>query len=197
MGRWEPNSRGRLAKAAVELFAAQGFDQTTGAQIAARAGMHERSFFRLFPDKREVFFHAVETAQREAVAAIADAPENAAPIDAVAAALEQRCAIIQQYPDAALTRHDLVVANAELRERDLSKHGELAAAMAEALRERGTPDPAARLAADSAVAVFRIAFDRWIADPGRQDLPALFREGLSELASILAPARAVHSRKSE
>lgn len=187
MGRWEPNSRGRLAKAAVELFAAQGFDQTTGAQIAARAGMHERSFFRLFPDKREVFFYTVETAQREAVAAIADAPEDAAPIDAVAAALEQRCAIIQQHPDAALTRHNLVTANAELRERDLSKHAELATAMADALRERGTPEPAATLVADTAVVVFRSAFDRWIGDREHQDLPALFRDGLSELASMLEP----------
>uniref|UniRef100_UPI00142F15D9 TetR family transcriptional regulator n=1 Tax=Streptomyces malaysiensis TaxID=92644 RepID=UPI00142F15D9 len=66
MGRWEPDPRGRLAKAAVELFAAQGFDQTTGAQIAARAGIHERSFFRLFPDKRDVFFHSMETMRREA-----------------------------------------------------------------------------------------------------------------------------------
>jgi AcrR family transcriptional regulator len=186
MGRWEPNPRGRLARAAVELFADQGFDQTTGAEIAARAGMHERSFFRLFPDKREVFFHAVDAAQREAVVAIANAPEDAAPIDAVAAALEQRCEIIQQHPAVALTRHRLMTANDELRERDLSKHAELAAGMAEALRERGTPEPAATLAADTAVAVFRIAFDRWIVDPEHQDLPTLFRDGLGELASILA-----------
>ncbi|HWE91567.1 MAG TPA: TetR/AcrR family transcriptional regulator [Pseudonocardiaceae bacterium] len=185
MGRWEPNPRGRLAKAAVELFVAQGFEQTTGAQIAARAGMHERSFFRLFPDKREVFFQALETAQREAMAAIVDAPEDTAPIDAVAAALEQRCAVIQQHPGAALTRHGLIAANAELRERDLSKHAEFATGMAEALRERGTPEPAATLAADTAMGVFRIAFDRWIGEPEHQDLPTLFRDGLSELASIL------------
>ncbi|MGK3204286.1 TetR family transcriptional regulator [Amycolatopsis sp. MEPSY49] len=187
MGRWEPNPRGRLAKAAVELFAAQGFDETTGAQIAARAGMHERSFFRLFPDKREVFFHAVEAAQREAVAVIAGLPEGATPVDAVAAALEQRCAIIQEYTDAARVRHNLVSANAELRERDLSKHAELAAGMAEALCERGTPDPLAKLVAHTAVVVFRLAFERWITDPERQDLPAMFRDGLGELASALAP----------
>jgi AcrR family transcriptional regulator len=147
--------------------------------------MHERSFFRLFPDKREVFFHAVEAAQREAVAVIAEALEGTAPIDAVAAALEQRCAIIQQHPDAALTRHKVLAANAELRERDLSKHVELAAGMAEALRERGTPEPAATLAAGTAVTVFRTAFHRWIQDPGHQDLPTMFRDDLRELASIL------------
>ena len=186
MGRWEPNPRGRLAKAAVELFAAQGFDETTGAQIAARAGMHERSFFRLFPDKREVFFHAVEAARREAVAVIAGLPAEVAPVDAVTAALEQRCEIIQQHTDAARIRHDLVSANAELHERDLSKHAELAAGMAEALCERGTPESLAKLLAHTAVTVFRLAFDRWIADPEHQDLPVMFRDGLSELASALA-----------
>jgi len=175
-----------LAKAAFELFATEGFDQTTGAQIAARAGMHERSFFRLFPDKREVFFYALETAQRDVIATIADAPDDALPIDAVCAALEQRCAIIQQYPDAALDRQRLIAGNAELRERDLTKHAELAAAMADTLRERGTPSPAAALAAHTAMAVFRIALDQWIADPKHRDLPTLFQEGLTELASILA-----------
>ncbi|HZC53744.1 MAG TPA: TetR family transcriptional regulator [Mycobacterium sp.] len=200
MGRWEPNPRGRLAKAAFELFAAQGFDQTTGAQIAARAGMHERSFFRLFPDKREVFFHALETAQREAVTVIAQAPEGTAPVDAVATALEERCAVIQQHRAAALTRQRLIAANSELRERDLTKHAELAGALAAALRERGAPDPAATLAADIGMAAFRTALSRWNDDPEHQDLPALFRDNLHELASMLAhlaqpdPAPAVIDR---
>lgn len=186
MGRWEPNPRGRLAKAAVELFAVQGFDQTTGAQIAERAGMHERSFFRLFADKREVFFYALETAQTAAVAVIADTPGDTAPVDAVAAALEQRCDIIQHNRDAALVRRDLIAANPELRERDLAKHAELAATLAEALRERGTPERAATLAADTAMAVFLGALACWYADPEHRQLPTLFREGLDELAIMLA-----------
>jgi AcrR family transcriptional regulator len=188
MGRWEPNPRGRLAKAAVELYAAQGFEHTTGAQIAARAGMHERSFFRLFPDKREVFFYALEVAQRDAVAAIAEAPEDTSPADAVTAALEQRCALIQHNRGAATIRQSLIAANPELGERDLSKHAELAAAMAEALRERGTSEPAASLIADTATAVFRIAVHRWISTPEQPDLPTLFRDSLDELTSILSKA---------
>jgi AcrR family transcriptional regulator len=186
MGRWEPNPRGRLAKAAFELFATQGFDQTTGAQIAARAGMHERSFFRLFPDKREVFFHALDTAQREATDVIAEAPASTAPIDAVAAALEQRCAAIQPHRRAALARQRLIAGNAELRERDLTKHAELAAAMAAALRQRDTAEPTATLVAHTAVAVFRNSVERWLSDPDQPDLPALFRKDLSELATALA-----------
>jgi AcrR family transcriptional regulator len=188
VGRWEPNPRGRLAKAAVELYAAQGFEHTTGAQIAARAGMHERSFFRLFPDKREVFFYSLEVAQRDAVAAIAQAPDGTSAADAVTAALEQRCALIQESRDAATIRQRLVSASAELGERDLSKHAELASAMAEALRERGTPEPAASLIADTATAVFRIAVARWVSAPEQQDLSTLFRDDLDELATMLSLA---------
>ncbi|MEC3993756.1 TetR family transcriptional regulator [Actinacidiphila sp. DG2A-62] len=186
MGRWEPDPRGRLAKAAVELFVAQGFDRTTGAQIAARAGMHERSFFRLFPDKRDVFFHSMETMRREAVAVIAGAPEGTSPIDAVVAAFAQRCEAVQRNRRAAIVRKDLLAANPELRERDLTKHTELAAAMAAALRERGAAEQAATLAAETAMWVFRGALARWYADPEHQDLPTLFRDDLDALSSVLA-----------
>ena len=63
MGRWEPDARGRLAKAAMELYAEQGFEQTTVAEIAARAGLTERTFFRHFADKREVLFYGMEMAR--------------------------------------------------------------------------------------------------------------------------------------
>lgn len=186
MGRWEPNPRGRLARAAFELYAVQGFDQTTGAQIAERAGMHERSFFRLFADKREVLFYALDAARAEAAAVIASAPAGASPVDAVAAALERRCAAIQEHREAARIRQHLIAAHPELRERDLSKHAGLAAAMAGALRERGTAEPAATLAAETVTAVFRTAVDRWAGSPEPADLPGLFRHALGEVASMLA-----------
>ena len=36
MGRWEPNARGRLEQAAMELYVERGFEQTTVAEIAKR-----------------------------------------------------------------------------------------------------------------------------------------------------------------
>ena len=56
MTRWEPNARGRLERAALELYGERGFEQTTVAEIAERAGLTERTFFRHFADKREVLF---------------------------------------------------------------------------------------------------------------------------------------------
>ena len=109
VGRWEPDARGRLAKAATALYAEQGFEQTTVAEIARKAGLTERTFFRHF-----------------------------------------------------------------------------AAAVAGALRDRGVPEPAASLAAETGVAVFKVAFARWVSEPGQPDLPGIIRESMAEMRGVLA-----------
>jgi AcrR family transcriptional regulator len=96
MVRWEPDSRGRLEKAALELYGERGFENTTVAEIAARAGLTERTFFRHYTDKREVLFWGAGALQELLVNAVADAPAVASPIDAVAAALETAGAMLQQ-----------------------------------------------------------------------------------------------------
>ena len=87
MGRWEPNARGRLEQAAMELYIERGFEPTTVAEIARRAGLTERTFFRHFTDKREVLFAGAASLQDFLVTALASAPDSP-PLDAVAAALE-------------------------------------------------------------------------------------------------------------
>src|SRR6202140_481045 len=88
MARWEPNARGRLEQAAMELYGERGFHQTTVAEIAARAGLTERTFFRHFADKREVLFWGQGALHELFVSTVSSAPDSVAPIDAVAAALE-------------------------------------------------------------------------------------------------------------
>jgi AcrR family transcriptional regulator len=88
MGRWEPDARGRLLKAALELYGERGFEQTTVAEIAERAGLTERTFFRHFADKREVLFAGAEALQARMVSAVADAPDHVTPIEAAAAGIE-------------------------------------------------------------------------------------------------------------
>ena len=87
MGRWEPDARGRLAKAAMTLYAEQGFDQTTVAEIAERAGLTKRTFFRYFADKREVLFYGAEHLEELILTAIDAAPPGASALDTVATAL--------------------------------------------------------------------------------------------------------------
>ncbi len=186
MGRWEPDARGRLEQAALALYGERGFEQTTVAEIANRAGLTERTFFRYFADKREVLFAGAGALQDLLVSTLASTPDSAAPIDAVAAALEAAGALLQERREYARQRQAVIAANAELRERELIKLATLAAALAGALRGRGVPEPAASLAAEAGIAVFRIAFERWISQPSRPDLPQLIRESLDELRAVTA-----------
>jgi AcrR family transcriptional regulator len=186
MSRWEPNARGRLEQAALELFDERGFEQTTVAEIAQRAGLTERTFFRHFADKREVLFAGAGVLQELLVRGVAQAPASATPIDVIAGALQATAPLFQQRGDYPRQRQAVIAANAELQERELIKLASLAAAMAGALRGRGVPEPAASLAAEAGIAVFRIAFERWTAEDCLPDLAKLIRESFDELKTVTA-----------
>src|SRR5262252_4534806 len=119
MGRWEPNARGRLEQAAMDLFIERGFEQVTVAEIASRAGLTERTFFRYFADKREVLFWGAGSLQEFVVSTVALAPDSVAPIAAVAAALEGAGALLQERREFARQRQTIIAANPELQEREL------------------------------------------------------------------------------
>ena len=186
MGRWEPNARGRLLQAAFALYGEHGFEQTTVAEIAERAGLTERTFFRHFADKREVLFAGADALRDLLVSTVAQAPASLAPIDAAAAGLEAAGAFIQEGGELAQQRQAIIAASTELQERELIKLASLAAALAAALRRRGVEDPAASLTAEAGIAVFKVAFERWVDEPDGRDLPGLIRESLQELRAVAA-----------
>src|SRR5262252_4794303 len=113
MGRWEPNARGRLEQAAMELYVERGFEATTVAEIAQRAGLTERTFFRHFADKREVLFAGSEALEEALVGAVAAAPASVAPLDAVAAGLEAVGDVLPSSRESARQRQAVIAANAE------------------------------------------------------------------------------------
>ena len=119
-------------------------------------------------------------------AALAAAPESAAPIDAVAAALETASALLQERRDYSRQRQAVIAANPGLQERELIKLASLASALAEALRQRGVTEPAASLTAEAGIAVFKIAFERWHSEPGQPELSQLISESLDELRAVTA-----------
>src|SRR5450631_2602269 len=151
MGRWEPNASGRLRAAAMELYVERGFEQTTVAEIAERAGLTARTFFRYFADKREVLFGGSASLQEHLVAAIEDAPESASPIEAVWAALDAAGTVLGERRDHARQRQTVIDANAELQERELIKMASLSRALADGLRRHGVSDTNASLAAEAGV----------------------------------------------
>ncbi|MFI9270822.1 TetR family transcriptional regulator [Kitasatospora sp. NPDC052896] len=188
MGRWEPNASGRLARAALELYLERGFEQVTVAEIAKRAGLTERTFFRHYADKREVLFAGSGQLQELLVGAADAAPGSAAPIDVVAAALLAVSAEFQERHEFARQRQAVIAANAELQERELSKLAALSAALTQALRRRGVAEPGASLAAETGVAVFKVAFERWISADDEQEFAHYIRESLGELRVVAAGA---------
>ena len=186
MSRWEPNARGRLEQAALQLYIERGFEQTTVAEIARRAGLTERTFFRYFADKREVLFWGAGALRDLLVSAVAGAADTAGPIAAVAAALEAAGALLEERRESARQRQSVIAANPELQERELVKLASLASAMADALRRRGVSEPTATLTAEVGMAVFRIAFERWVSETDQPDLLKLIRESLNSLRDVTA-----------
>jgi AcrR family transcriptional regulator len=188
MTRWEPNASGRLQQAALELYRERGYDQTTVTEIAKRAGLTERTFFRYFADKREVLFYGAGMLQDRLVQWIDDAPTALPPIDAVGAALAAATEPFEEIRDFSRLRQAIIAAHPELQERELIKLAALAAELAAALRRRGVADPAASLAAEAGIAVFKIAFRDWVdaPDPAEETLAQLIRQSLAELKTVTA-----------
>lgn len=187
MGRWEPDSRGRLQEAALALFAERGFDQTTAAEIAARAGLTERTFFRLFADKREVLFGGSEVLGEHIVAGVAEAPDGHTPLGAVAYGLDAAAALLGNgRRDLSAQRHVVIAANPELRERERAKLADYAAAVAAALRERGVGEMQATLAAEAGMTVLRVAIERWARGDDSRDLATITSDAMAELRAVVA-----------
>ena len=162
MGRWEPGARQRLVLAAVDLFTEQGYDATTVAQIAERAGVTKSTFFRHFPDKRELLVAGQESMCELLSEGIAEAPEGASPMAAVAAALERASTMMGPDNRELGPRIKAAVASStELQERDALKTVSLAAAMIAALLARGVPETTAHLAGELGVLAFKQGYARW------------------------------------
>jgi AcrR family transcriptional regulator len=186
MGRWEPNASNRLRQAALELYVERGFDETTVADIAERAGLTARTFFRYFADKREVLFDGSAQLQERMVAALDAAPAATSPMRAVVAALEIAAELLGEHRDYSRQRQSVIAAHSELRERELIKMAAWATSLAEGLRRRGVTEPEASLAAEAGIAVFRVAFERWVTAPAGDGLLQILRDSLDQLRTLTA-----------
>jgi AcrR family transcriptional regulator len=181
MSRWKPDAQGRLIKAAIELFAEQGYEQTTVAEIAARADLTKRTFFRHFADKREVLFSGSDELGTRWLEALRAAPAEATAMAAVEAGFDPLAELFADRLPFARLRSQIIAANPELQERELIKLQGLADAIKTALTERGVALNAAILAAQTGVTVFHVAFARWL----EQDDPAAFRRLMDESLEAL------------
>jgi AcrR family transcriptional regulator len=184
MGRWQPDARARLQEAALALYGERGYDETTVAEIAERAGLTKRTFFRYFADKREVLFWGSELLEQLMVAAIEAAPATASPLGAIGAALDAAAERFEEVRDFSGPRHRIIASSRELQERELIKAASLSAAMAQALRTRGVADNAATLTALTGTTLMHVAYEQWVDDPERRPFRVFAGDALAQLREI-------------
>ncbi|MFI5908158.1 TetR/AcrR family transcriptional regulator [Dactylosporangium sp. NPDC051541] len=186
MARWEGDTQGRLERAALELFDEQGYDRTTVAQIAKRAGLTERSFYRWFTDKREVLFGGRADLESHLLKAVAAVPPGTAALPTLLAAFATAPEVIRPR-EFLLVRSAVIAANPPLRERELIKLASLAEALTAALVTRGADPQTARLATDVAMAVLRLTGQRCLADE-RADFHATLTQATTDLLTVATEA---------
>jgi AcrR family transcriptional regulator len=185
MPRSGADARRRLQQAALELYQEQGFDRTTAAEIAARAGVNERTFFRHFPDKREVLFDGQAALRAALMQAVAEAPEGLQPLEILLCAFRKAGRILEENRPFSEPRLEVIAATPALRERELAKAASLTDAVAEALRQRDVADRLAGLAAQTGWAAFHQAAQAWIDDPS-QSLDAHLLQAFDDLHTLSA-----------
>jgi len=163
MSRWAPDARERLETAALELFEQRGYDDTTVADIAERAGLNRATFFRHFSDKREVLFGGEDTLAVLFAEGIRSAAPDAGLADSLQAAFVASDAVMtREQRVKAAVRVRVLATNAEVQERGLLKHARIANAIGAALRERGFDELSGRLGAELGMLAFSVGVQRWM-----------------------------------
>ena len=187
MVRWEPGTRERLQDAALELFAARGYEQTTATEIAQAVGLTERTFFRHFTDKREVLFHGQQALTDAFLAGLQEAPAGASPIGLAVSALRSSSGFFDdERRSHSRLRQSVIDANPALQEREALKLVGLGRALGGALRDRGVEDMTADVAAQLAVMAFGIAFAHWIAEGEQRSFEAIVMAVVREVGAVTA-----------
>jgi AcrR family transcriptional regulator len=187
MSRWQPGARNRLERAALELFAGQGFAETTVPQITARAGLTTRTFFRHFADKREVLFAVEEELPPLVARLMAEAPASMSPMMVIDWGLTT---VAETRFEGALgylrARRAIIETEDSLRERELRKNAVLAEAVRQGFVGRGLDELAAELAAHIAVTVFSVSVNRWLDQDGGDSLAQIMHDTLRALRAVTA-----------
>jgi AcrR family transcriptional regulator len=182
MGRWKPDARDRLERAAMELFLEHGFDRVTVPEITTRAGLTTRTFHRHFIDKREVLFADADQFPALASRLVRSAPSHLGPIEVIAHGLPTLAATFEGRLEQVKQRKAVIEGHAGLRERELRKMETLVDAIAEAFRCRGVDDRTAAVVAETAVGVVKVALRRWTESTGQEPLLMTMTDVLNRIS---------------
>lgn len=186
MARWDPGAEERLKRAAIELYLERGYDNVTVTHIAERAGLTRRSYFRYFPDKREVLFAGSERLPPALAEAVLTADPNAAPLAAALDALARVGAQLVEQVDDVTERQAVIDASPELQERERTKAAAITGAIRDALKQRQVNAGTAELVAQLATVAFQNAFRHWIETTGHASFDSCLHTATDELRAALA-----------
>ena len=189
-------ARRRLQQAALELFSERGYDQTTASEIAAHAGVTERTFFRHFPDKREVLFDGQIKLRSALTSAIAEAPGALQPLEILYWAFRSVEQILEDNRPFSVPRQQVIADTPALQEREMAKEAALTEDLVVALCRRGVDERKATLAAQTGWAAFHYAVVSWFADPSCQ-LKAHLDNAFDELYRLSSPLAVTEARRSQ
>jgi AcrR family transcriptional regulator len=186
VARWDPGTEERLTKAALELYGEHGYDNVTVTQIAERAGITRRSYFRYFPDKREVLFAGSERLPVAVAEAVLAADVTGSPLSAVLDAVGQVGTQLVELVEGSGARRTVIESSVELQERERTKFAAVTAAIRDALQQRGVEPQQGRLVAQIAVVVFQNAFDQWVDARGKRDFGSCLHAVSASLRDTVA-----------
>lgn len=186
MPRWEPDAPARLRETALELFLERGYENVSAEQIAERAGLTRRTFFRYFSDKRDVLFAGSEGLPVAVHDAIRAAPSRLKPAEAVRTGAVAVAAQLEELLERSPRRQAVIASNPELRERESGKYDAVGAAISEALRERGAESADAVLLGRVGAALLRTSFEQWVAQPDAEPLADRVQSLTEHLGRLLA-----------
>jgi AcrR family transcriptional regulator len=166
-----------LIDAALELFLARGYENTTIDEIAAAVDVSQRTFFRYFATKEDVVTCLIAASDSELVDRVRARPLDEPVLTTLLAALRELLAALEQGDSARLERmrrlHRLLEANTCLVAAYLTRHAETSGRLAAELARRMGADPdrdlRPRLLASIYLAALRVGFEdcarRAVCDP--------------------------------
>jgi AcrR family transcriptional regulator len=185
MGRWQPGAVDRITEAAIQLFRDNGFESTTAAEIAERAGVTRRTFFRYFADKRDVLFSEHDKLGDVVASVVAAAPPQSSASSVLSTGFHRLADdVFAGRRERVRVLHRIIVSDDSLREREQHKNAIIADAGERAFLARGFDPASARLAAGLGVLVLSLAIERWIEDDD-SDLGAIADDLLRSIGDLV------------
>lgn len=185
----EASARDRMTRAATHLFAEQGYRATTVDQIAERAGVTQRTFFRHFGDKGEVLFAEDDHLLAVVLGAVAGSPRDEPTLATVRTGLVALARHLDPARADMRARAEVIAGEDRLRERELLKLDRWRTRLHRAMRARGVPDPEAALAVGVGSVAFDVAYRSWLTDRARTGLPRRVERALDALADLTGDGR--------